>query len=95
MISRESTIGPKQTITLCIQITITSPLVEGKLFSLTSLARHLTSLLLNVSDGRVGLWIHHDLMHGHTETCPTFDNEPLAAQPDFECLGIEIWGFDF
>lgn len=45
------------------------------------------------SDGRIGLWLHGDLLHGHSDVCVTFENPQLSEQPDFECLNIEIWGF--
>ncbi|KAG9291818.1 hypothetical protein G9A89_012103 [Geosiphon pyriformis] len=44
-------------------------------------------------DGRVGLWIDSDLERGHSDHCDTFDNETLSSSPNFECLGLEIWGF--
>ncbi|KAI9282060.1 TLD-domain-containing protein [Umbelopsis sp. AD052] len=44
-------------------------------------------------DGKFGLWLHSDLERGHTEECPTFDNEPLTSSRKFECVELEIWGF--
>ncbi|CAO3662674.1 unnamed protein product [Umbelopsis ramanniana] len=44
-------------------------------------------------DGKFGLWLHSDLERGHTETCPTFDNEPLTSSRKFDCVELEIWGF--
>ncbi|KAI9312472.1 TLD-domain-containing protein [Dichotomocladium elegans] len=52
-------------------------------------------LSMGGGDGRVGLWLDRDLLHGHTETCATFDNEPLTSEKKFECLALEIWGFRF
>ncbi|KAI7850405.1 TLD-domain-containing protein [Circinella umbellata] len=46
-------------------------------------------------DGRVAIWLNEDLLQGHTESCATFDNKPLSSSLDFECLGLEIWGFRF
>ncbi|KAI9015818.1 TLD-domain-containing protein [Phycomyces nitens] len=44
-------------------------------------------------DGKFGLWINADLEKGHSEECPTFDNECLSPSPEFECIELEIWGF--
>ncbi|CDH54303.1 tld-domain-containing protein [Lichtheimia corymbifera JMRC:FSU:9682] len=52
-------------------------------------------LSLGGGDGKVGLWLNGDLLHGHTEPCATFENEPLADHTTFECLALEIWGFKF
>lgn len=56
---------------------------------------HTHSSILHTRDGKVGLWLHGDLLHGHTEPCATFENEPLADHTTFECLALEIWGFKF
>ncbi|KAI8370423.1 TLD-domain-containing protein [Radiomyces spectabilis] len=45
--------------------------------------------------GRFGLWIHNNLTKGHSEPCATFNNPSLSGQPDFECVALEIWGFQF
>ncbi|KAF9961698.1 oxidation resistance protein 1 [Mortierella alpina] len=34
---------------------------------------------LGGGDGKFGLWIHSDLERGHSASCATFDNEPLAV----------------
>ncbi|KAL0095309.1 TLD-domain-containing protein [Phycomyces blakesleeanus] len=44
-------------------------------------------------DGKFGLWLNADLEKGHSEQCPTFDNECLSPSPEFECIELEIWGF--
>lgn len=44
-------------------------------------------------DGKFGLWLHSDLERGHTDECPTFDNEPLASSRKFDCVELEVWGF--
>ncbi|KAG0178429.1 oxidation resistance protein 1 [Apophysomyces sp. BC1034] len=44
-------------------------------------------------DGKFGLWLNSDLERGHSEKCPTFDNEALSPQPEFACMELEIWGF--
>ncbi|KAI9492529.1 TLD-domain-containing protein [Zychaea mexicana] len=42
-------------------------------------------------DGKFGLWINSDLEHGHSEPCPTFDNESLSRKPEFACMELEIF----
>ncbi|KAI7855060.1 TLDc domain-containing protein [Circinella umbellata] len=42
-------------------------------------------------DGKFGLWINSDLEHGHSEPCPTFDNECLSRKPEFACMELEIF----
>ncbi|KAI8369420.1 TLDc domain-containing protein, partial [Radiomyces spectabilis] len=44
-------------------------------------------------DGKFGLWLNSDLERGHSEPCPTFDNEALSPHPQFSCIELEIWGF--
>ncbi|KAI9499727.1 TLD-domain-containing protein [Zychaea mexicana] len=46
-------------------------------------------------DGRVAIWLDEDLLQGHTESCATFDNKPLATSSKFECLALEVWGFRY
>ncbi|KAL1929418.1 hypothetical protein VTP01DRAFT_1556 [Rhizomucor pusillus] len=44
-------------------------------------------------DGKFGLWINSDLERGHSEPCPTFDNEALSSHSEFACIELEVWGF--
>ena len=37
--------------------------------------------------------IDDDLRHGTTYASSTFENEPLTPTTDFECVGLEFWGF--
>ncbi|KAI9271441.1 TLD-domain-containing protein [Sporodiniella umbellata] len=50
---------------------------------------------LAVGGSRFGLWIDSDLAHGYTEPSETFDNPPLTLKNSFECIGLEIWGFQY
>ncbi|CAO3590597.1 unnamed protein product [Absidia cylindrospora] len=43
--------------------------------------------------GKFGLWINGDLDRGYSASCQTFNNEPLAGEPSFNCIELEIWGF--
>lgn len=39
-----------------------------------------------------GLWIDADIYHGRTQSCDTFDNEPLTGEnEDFIVKAIEVW----
>ncbi|ORY94151.1 TLD-domain-containing protein [Syncephalastrum racemosum] len=54
------------------------------------------SFFSSCRDGRAGLWLHKDLIHGHTENCVTFNNAPLTEHDsNFDCLALEVWGFEF
>ncbi|KAI8990198.1 TLD-domain-containing protein [Pilobolus umbonatus] len=44
-------------------------------------------------EGVFGLWIESELEKGYSQPCPTFDNEGLSSHPEFECVDMEIWGF--
>ncbi|CAG8478809.1 2504_t:CDS:2 [Paraglomus occultum] len=44
-------------------------------------------------DGRTGLWVDSGLEKGTSAACETFDNEILSSTPQFDCMGLEIWGF--
>ncbi|KAI8640797.1 TLD-domain-containing protein [Parasitella parasitica] len=43
-------------------------------------------------DGKFGLWLDSKFDKGYSTTCPTFDNESLALQSEFQCMEMEIWG---
>ena len=47
-----------------------------------------------LSDGKFGLWIDETLSHGHSASCDTFHNPPLAGEVDFDILGVELWAVD-
>lgn len=53
------------------------------------------SNFLAVGGGQFGLWIHSDLTHGYTESSDTFDNPLLTSNNSFECIGLEIWSFQY
>ncbi|KAI9495775.1 TLDc domain-containing protein [Zychaea mexicana] len=44
-------------------------------------------------EGKFGLWINSDLERGHSERCPTFENEALSITSEFDCIQLEVWGF--
>jgi hypothetical protein len=50
-------------------------------------------LIIFFSEGVFGLWINSELEKGYSQTCPTFDNERLSPNPEFECVELEVWGF--
>eukprot|EP00842_Homolaphlyctis_polyrhiza_P005509 jgi/Hompol1/595/HPOL_005381-RA len=51
-------------------------------------------LAFGASDGKFGLWIDDQLDRGHSDTCKTFNNQPLATMPGaFQIAGLELWSF--
>ncbi|KAG2227095.1 hypothetical protein INT45_003825 [Circinella minor] len=50
-------------------------------------------IALGGGEGKFGLWINDDLERGHSERCPTFENEALSITPEFDCIQLEVWGF--
>lgn len=46
-------------------------------------------------NGDFGLYISSDLLNGYTAYCPTYNNPPLTPSCKFECVNIELWGFNF
>ncbi|KAI8370669.1 TLDc domain-containing protein, partial [Radiomyces spectabilis] len=51
------------------------------------------TIIVGGGNGRCGLWLHEDLIHGNTEACATFGNPPLSKTGSFEYMEIELWGF--
>lgn len=52
------------------------------------------SVIVGSSKGKFGLWIDRDLNKGRSQSCATFDNEPLAGSEDFTVKTLECWTFD-
>jgi len=38
-----------------------------------------------------GLWLDDELLTGHSDRCETYANEPLASEPVFRIIGMEVW----
>ncbi|KFM65953.1 TBC1 domain family member 24, partial [Stegodyphus mimosarum] len=50
--------------------------------------------MINVGAGNgQGLLLDDQLLHGRTEHCDTFDNNPLCSQKDFQCKNVEVIAF--
>lgn len=43
--------------------------------------------------GAFGLFLDEELSRGTSGPCVTFDSPPLAADQDFACVEVELWGF--
>jgi len=43
--------------------------------------------------GGHGLWLDQDFNYGSSNGSETFLNDILSGEPDFKCIGIEVWGF--
>ncbi|KAM6954079.1 nuclear receptor coactivator 7, partial [Aplochiton taeniatus] len=55
---------------------------------------NIDSLQMGGGGGNLGLWLDADLYHGTTTRCATFNNQPLAAQQDFNVHSLEVWTFE-
>ena len=51
------------------------------------------SFVVGSGNGKFGIWIDADLNKGSTQTCPTFDNDPLTRNGDFTVQALECWAF--
>lgn len=51
------------------------------------------SLVVGAGEGNFGLWLDEDLYHGTTNSCRTFNNEPLTNHEDFVVCALECWCF--
>lgn len=43
--------------------------------------------------GHFGLMLDGELHRGSSDTCATFDNQPLAGRKTFSAADVEVWGF--
>lgn len=51
----------------------------------------LDSLAIGAGCGHFGLWIDGELLHGRTQRCATFENEPLTSHEDFMIADVEVF----
>lgn len=51
------------------------------------------SIVIGAGEGNYGLWLDEDLYHGTTNSCKTFNNEPLTNRKDFVVSALECWCF--
>ncbi|THD24687.1 hypothetical protein D915_004594 [Fasciola hepatica] len=51
------------------------------------------SISIGCSQGHSALHLDDVLLHGRTDSCDTFDNEPLSESRDFVVSDLEIWSF--
>ncbi|QQP37567.1 TBC/LysMassociated domain containing 2 [Caligus rogercresseyi] len=50
-------------------------------------------IMVGGGDGKFGLLIDGDLNKGRTDTCLTFNNQPLTTNQDFSIKCLEVWSF--
>lgn len=50
------------------------------------------NFIIGSANGKFALWIDEDLNQGRTESCSTFDNQPLTTE-DFTIKALECWAF--
>ena len=46
------------------------------------------------SGGRFALYLGNDLLRGSSIKTECFNNDILSGSTDFECIDIEVWGFE-
>jgi hypothetical protein len=47
-------------------------------------------------DGKFGFYLNENLIDGYISPCMTFNyNSDIIENENFECYGLEIWGFEF
>mmetsp|Transcript_14908 Transcript_14908/g.20743 ORF Transcript_14908/g.20743 Transcript_14908/m.20743 type:complete len:92 (+) Transcript_14908:1057-1332(+) len=42
---------------------------------------------------KCALWLDEKLRSGMSEPCETFESPSLSRSSDFNCYGVELWGF--
>ena len=47
-----------------------------------------------IHGGRFALYLGNDLWRGSSMTTECFNNECLSSGTDFECVDLEVWGFE-
>lgn len=65
--------------------------IENHYYILT----HNSFIAFGGGKGNFGLYISSDMLNGHSSSCLTYNNQPLSNKENFECLNIELWGFQF
>lgn len=67
---------------------------EGRLTPAQQLFMSASNTMICVGSGEgQGLCLDESLTFGRTETCATFNNEPLCSTKDFTCTCVEVFGF--
>eukprot|EP00731_Ephydatia_muelleri_P011025 Em0005g1611a len=71
---------------------------EVKVYLWTGINNHIfkgdvDSFSVGGGEGHYGLWLHESLLRGSSYECMTFNNPCLSTNTDFECTGVEVWGF--
>ncbi|KAF6203947.1 hypothetical protein GE061_002285 [Apolygus lucorum] len=51
------------------------------------------ALCIGAGDGKFGLWLDGDLNVGRSESCSTYNNEPLSSNLNFTMKTLECWAF--
>ena len=47
-----------------------------------------------IHGGRFALYLGSDLYRGSSMTTECFNNDKLSSATDFECVDLEVWGFE-
>jgi len=53
------------------------------------------ALCVGIDDGKFAIYLDENLNRGRSQSCETFDNEPLSPSGDFHVAEIEVWIFEW
>jgi len=53
-----------------------------------------SDLVVGAGEGQFGIWLDSGLFKGRSQSCKTYQNEPLSSQGDFIVKSVECWTFD-
>lgn len=53
-----------------------------------------TDLVVGAGEGQFGIWLDSGLYKGRSQSCQTYQNEPLSHLGDFIVKSVECWTFD-
>ncbi len=52
-------------------------------------------LAVGCGNGKFGLWLDKELLIGNSFPVPTFDNDYLASEPEFDLMALELWNLNY
>lgn len=52
------------------------------------------SVCVGLDNGKFAIFLDEGLDCGRSQTCRTFDNEPLTPSGDFRVASVEVWNFE-
>jgi len=52
------------------------------------------SVCIGIDNGKFAIFLDGSLDRGRSQTCKTFDNDPLSPNGDFRVASVEVWNFE-